>query len=95
MVARRWFSSTYRIEPTEGGRFFGIIHHVRFDKKKGQVGGYWYYSPAYPDRDTARKNIRYALKSLDKGFNTDGMLKRFNGDMSILSPDAWVWRPLV
>lgn len=92
MAAPKWFRSSYRLLPTQEGRVFGVIHHVRFDKKKGQVGGHWYYSPAYPDRETAKKNVRYAMKDLSKW--STALVKPFNGDLETIDPDAWVWRPL-
>ncbi len=88
---KKWYKSTYRLIQTPGGRFFGVIHLVRFNLEKGQHG-LWYYTPAYPDRVTAKKRVKETLKDLANYYNA--LAKQFNGDLNIIDPDAWVWKPL-
>jgi len=91
---KKWYKSSYRLEKTHGGRVVGIIHMVRFDPEKGQVGR-WYYTPAYPDETMAKARVKDTMRDLSNVHVVTSMARPFDGELSTINPDDWCWRPLV
>lgn len=90
---KKWYKSSYRIIESNGG-YIGVIHIVRFNPEKGQVGK-WYYTPMYPDRDTAKVRIKDTMRDLQNPLKATSMARNFDGDVEKINPKEWVWKPLL
>ena len=72
---------------------WGVIHIVRFNPDKGQVGK-WYYTSVYPDKETAKRWIKDTMRDLQNPLVVISMARQFDGDITTVVP-GWVFKSIL
>lgn len=83
----RYRNTTYRIEESKAGKFFGIIYFMHWTKGGDRIGR-WYYTPSTDAIGEANERTRAAIRGLVKGFDMGGVVLPFTGDLDPAAPDV-------